>query len=76
MVQPGAVLPETTMLSIADANNADQMFLFLPGTGGQAIEWSMANSVHFLTKWCCRAKEKLPYIYMCVCFRYPVFRAP
>ena len=44
MIIPGAILPEASMLSIADANNADQMFLFLPGTGGQAIEWSMANS--------------------------------
>ena len=44
MAQPGALLPETTMLSIADANNADQMYLYEPGYGGQAVEWSMANT--------------------------------
>ena len=40
---PGALLPEASMLSIADANNADQMYIYLPGTGDQAVEWAMAN---------------------------------
>ena len=32
------------MLSIADANNADQMYLYEPGYGGQSVEWAMANT--------------------------------
>ena len=36
------------MLSIADANNADQMHIYIPGTapGGdyQAVSWAMANA--------------------------------
>ena len=44
MIIPGAILPEASMLSIADANNADQMVLYLPGTGGNAVEWAMANT--------------------------------
>ena len=41
MPMPGALLPEATMLSIADANNADLMALY---PGGQLVEWAMANA--------------------------------
>ena len=41
---PGALLPEASMLSVADANNADQMILWEAGYGGQEIDWAMANA--------------------------------
>ena len=46
MAIPGAVLPEATLLAIADANNADQLFIANPPSTADAqdIEWATADT--------------------------------